>query len=583
MMEANAAAFAGEVSESSVPGFDAEVDVLVVGTGAGGMTAALKAHDEGGRVLVIEKTDQYGGSSAMSSCLLWLPNNHLMPELGIDDSADDAMTYLRGTTKGAVAEARLEAFVARGPEMLRYLVDQTQVEVVGLPEYPDYYPGIEGSKPGGRSVEPAHFNAKLLGDDFLAMRSQNLQMQVMGRLGMTAVEARMVLTGQPGGIALFAKLIFKYCFDIPWRFRSKRDRNPSGGNALIGMLRMSLRDRDVPIWLKTPARDLLIDDGRVVGLEVEREGRSFRIRAARGVIFAAGGFEGSQPMRDKYLPNPTRAEWTCGNSYNTGEVIQMGIKAGAAVDLMDDAWWGPTSVVPGEEQARMLVIEKSLPGSILVSQQGKRFVNEAAPYVDIVNAMYAHHSDADSCIPAYFVFDATYRKKYMCGPVLQGSATPDWMVRKFFRDGYMKKADTLEDLAAQLGVDAEGLRDSVERNNEYARTGVDLDFQRGDNIYDQYYGDAKVEPNPCLGPIEKAPFYAIEAFAGELGTKGGLLVDERARVLTTGGEPIPGLYAIGNCSSAVMGRSYPGAGATIGPAATFGYIAALDCLAKNAS
>ena len=206
-------------------------------------------------------------------------------------------------------------------------------------------------------------------------------------------------------------------------------------------------------------------------------------------------------------------------------------------------------------------------------------MNEAAPYIDIVNAMYrTHGSDEEQCVPAYFVFDATYRKKYMCGPILQGSAMPDWMVRRFFRNGYLKKSDSLEGLARQIGVDAEGLHASVAKNNEYARTGKDLDFQRGDNIYDQYYGDAQVEPNPCLGPIEKPPFYAIDAFAGELGTKGGLLTDEWARVLTPVGEVIPGLYAIGNCSSAVMGRSYPGAGATIGPACTFGYIAASDAM-----
>ena len=558
--------------ESANQGWDEEVDVLVVGSGAGAMTAALRAHDEGGEVLLIEKTSQYGGSSAMSSCLLWIPENHLMPGLGIEDNREDAMEYLRGTTKGDVAEVRLEAFCENGPRMLRYLVEKTRVDVVGLPEYPDYYPAVEGSKPGGRSVEPQHFNAKLLGDDFLNLRAQNLQMQVIGRLGMTAVEARMVLTGQPGGMMLFTKLILKYLMDIPWRFRSRRDRNPSGGNALIGMLRLSLRDREIPLWLNTPARDIVIEDGQVVGMEVEKDGKTFRIRARKGVILAAGGFEANQIMREKYLPNPTRAEWTCGNPGNTGDVIEMGIKAGAAVGLMDDAWWGPTSVVPGEEQARMFVIEKSLPGSILVSQSGKRFVNEAAPYIDIVNAMHKTHEAGDPCVPAFFIFDAEYRKKYMCGPVLQ--RTPDFMIQKLFRDGYMKKGRTLDELAQQIGVDAEGLKDSVAKNNEYAKSGVDPDFHRGANIYDQYYGDLAVEPNPCLGPIGDGPYYAIEAFAGELGTKGGLMVDELARVVRASGEAVPGLYAIGNCSSAVMGRSYPGAGATIGPATTFGYIAA---------
>jgi 3-oxosteroid 1-dehydrogenase len=547
------------MTDSDTGTWDHEVDVLVVGTGAGAMVAALRAHDQGGSALLIEKTDRYGGSSAMSSCLLWIPNNHLMAGIGVPDSPEEAWEYLEGTTAGVVSEDRLRAYLDMAPKALQWLTENTHVELIALPEYPD-------------------FDARLLGDDFLSMRAQNLQMQVMGRLGMTAVEARAMLTGQPGGMTLFIKLWIKYALDIPWRFRSKRDRNPSGGNALIGMLRLSLMDRDIPLWLNAPARELIVEEGRLTGVAVEREGRTVRVRARRGVILAAGGFEGSQRMREKHLPNPTRREWTCGNPHNTGDLIEMGMQLGAGVDLMDDAWWGPTTVVPGEEQARMLVIEKCLPGSVLVNKRGERFVNEGAPYIDIVNAMYEKHSPETPCVPAYLVFDATYRKKYICGPLLQGSAQPDWMARKLLNQGYLKKSATLEGLAAQLGVDAEGLKATVEKNNAYAVTGKDLEFQRGDSTYDRYYGDAKVEPNPCLGPIEKPPFYAIEAFAGDLGTKGGLKTDARARVLAESGEVIPGLYAIGNCSSSVMGRSYPGAGGTIGPATTFGYVAASDAM-----
>ena len=558
--------------------FDHSVDVLVVGTGAGAMTAALRAHDQGGNTLLIEKSDRYGGSSAMSSCLLWIPNNHLMADAGVPDTPEEAWSYLQGTTGGEISEDRLRAFLKVGPEMLEYLADKTHAEFVSLPEYSDYYPRIEGGKPGGRSVEPTHFDCRQLGDDFLNLRNQNPQMQIMGRLGMTAAEARMTMTGQPGGMWLFVKLWLKYLFDIRWRFRSPRDRNPSGGNALIGMLRLSLMDRDIPLWLNTPARELIVEAGRVTGVVAERNGQKIRIGARRGVILGAGGFEGNQAMREKYLPKPTRKEWTCGNPHNTGDVIEMGMKIGAGVDLMDDAWWGPVTVVPGEDLARFIVIEKSLPRSILVNKAGSRFANEAAPYIDIVNAMYEKDSPASPCVPAYFIFDAIYRKNYICGPLLPGSAQPDWMAKKLFQQGYLKKANTLEDLAAQLGVDAEGLKESVARNNEYAGTGVDLEFHRGETIYDRYYGDSKVGPNPCIGPIDTPPFYAIEAFPGELGTKGGLAVDARAHVLTEAGEVIPGLYAIGNCAASVMGRSYPGAGGTIGPATTFGYIAASDAM-----
>ena len=567
------------MTDTNTGSWDCEVDVLVVGSGAGAMTAALRAHDRGGRTLLIEKTGQYGGASAMGSCLLWIPNNHLMTGVGIDDTPEEAWEYLKGTTAGAVSDDRLRAYLDNAPGVLQWLSNRARAEFVAQPAYPDYYPRVAGSKPGGRSVEPAHFDARKLGDDFLLMREQNLQMQVMGRLAMTAVEAQEVLTGQPGGMWLFFKLMLKYVFDIPFRFRSKRDRNLAMGNALIGMLRLTLMEREIPLWLNTPARDLISEDGRVVGAIVEKEGRSLRIRAERGVILAAGGFEGNQAMREQYLPGPTRSEWTCGNRHNTGDAINMGLKLGAELDLMDDAWWGPVTVAPGEDIARMLVIEKSLPGGILVNQRGERFVNEGAPYIDIVNAMYAKHSAESPCIPAYLVFDGTFRKKYICGPMLQASAQPDWMVRKLLKVGYLKRSNTLEGLAAQLGVDAAGLKETVAKNNEYAATGKDVDFQKGDTIYDRYYGDGKVEPNPCLAPIEKPPFYAIDALPGELGTKGGLAVDTAARVLTEAGEVIPGLYAIGNCSASVMGRSYPGAGATIGPATTFGYLAATDAMA----
>lgn len=559
---------------------DHAVDVLVVGSGAGAMTAAVRSHDLGGRTLVIEKTDRYGGASAMSSCVLWIPGNHLMPEVGVEDCRDDALAYLKATTGGVVADDRLAAYVDAAPEMLRYLTAQTHVEVTALPEYPDYYPRAPGARPGGRSVEPQHFDARRLGDEFLRMRDQNLQMQVMGRLAMTVVESRAMLTGQPGWIRLFLKLILNYMRDVPFRFKSRRDRNLAMGNAFIGMLRLSLMERGIPLWLNTPARELIVEDGRVVGVVAERDGKPCCIRAERGVILAAGGFEGNQEMREKYLPNPTRTEWSCANPHNTGDVIRMGIDVGAGVELMDDAWWGPVTVAPGEDLARMFVIEKSLPGCVLINSRGKRFVNEAAPYVDVVNAMYAKDETGSPALPAYLVFDSTYRHKYICGPLLQSTVQPDWMVKRLLKLGYLKKSDTLADLAKQIGVEAAALEATIAKANEYARTGKDLDFQRGDTVFDRYYGDDDVRPNPCLAPIEKPPFYALDALPGELGTKGGLRTDTHARVLTDSGEVIPGLYAAGNCAASVMGRSYPGAGATIGPATTFAYVAANHAMGR---
>ncbi len=561
--------------------WDHTVDLLVVGSGAGAMVSALTAYDGGCKTLLIEKGAQYGGSSAMSGGGFWVPNNHLMADVGVTDTREDALEYMKATTRGAVPDDRLEAYVDRAPEMVKYVCEHTQLKLVALPEYPDYYQLLPGSRPGGRAMEPTNFDARLLGDEFLRMRESAIQSLIMGRIFMTIKEARILLCRTPGWVTLTMKLMGGYWLDIPWRFKSKRDRNLAMGNALVGMLRRSLMDRGIPLWLNTPARKLVVEDGRVVGVVAEREGQTVRIRADRGVVLAAGGFEASQAMREKYLPKPTRAEWTCANPNNTGDAINMGLEVGAALDLMDDAWWGPTTVVPGEAQARMLVIEKALPGSILVNKRGERFVNEAAPYIDVVNIMYEKNKPEAPCVPAYLVFDGNFRKKYPCGPMLQASQQPDWMLPKALKQNYLKKADTLDGLAAQLGIDAQGLKATVARFNEHARTGKDPDFNRGDTVFDRYYGDVNVQPNPCLAPLEKPPFYGFEAYAGELGTKGGLKTDASARVLTETGEPIPGLYAIGNCSASVMGHSYPGPGSTLGPAATFGFVAARHVLEVN--
>lgn len=571
------------MAEQTSQGWDHSVDVLVVGSGAGAMTAALKSYDLGGEVLLIEKASYYGGSSAMSGGGLWIPCNHLMPSVGIKDTPEEAMVYFKATTKGQIPESRLRAYLDKGPETVRYLCEHTQVRMVAMPEYADYYPMCEGAKPGGRTIEPENFNGRLLGEEMLRLREPGLQTLILGRVSMTAGQARILLCRTPGWILLTIKLMLTYILDIAWRFRSKRDRNLAMGNALVGMLRRSLMDRGIPLWLSTPAKKIILENGRAVGIEAEKEGRRIRIQARKGVILAAGGFESNQAMREQYLPNPTRAEWTCANPDNTGDIHKLGLEIGTGLEFMHDGWWGPTTVVPGESRARMLVIEKSLPGSILVNKKGERFVNEAAPYIDVVNAMYEKNTPEAPSVPAYLIFDATFRKNYPVGPFLQGSQQPDWALPRHLREQYLIKADTLEELAKRIGVDPEGLRRTVSKFNEYARTGKDLDFQRGDTGFDRYYGDVNVKPNPCLAPLITAPFYAIESFAGELGTKGGITVDEKARVTKKTGEVVPGLYAIGNCSSPVMGPTYSGAGATLGPATTFGYIAACDAMRGQSS
>jgi 3-oxosteroid 1-dehydrogenase len=560
-------------------GWDHTVDLLIVGTGAGAMATAIRAHDRGGSALLVEKTHLYGGSSAMSGGSLWIPNNHLMAAAGVHDSPEEALTYLKHLTRGEVPEPKLARYVETAPRMLRYMDERAGLHMQSMLTYTDYYPEAPGGKPGGRSVEPHHFDARRLGDEFTNMREPAIQELVMGRVSMTATEAHHLLARHPGWIGLTTRIMSRYWLDVAGRLASKRDRCLSLGNALIGMLRRALMDRSVPLWRSTAAREIVVESGRVVGAVVEQNGRTLRLRATKGLVLAAGGFESNDDMRRQYLPNPTKAEWTTANPGNTGDAIRMGMALGAAVDLMDDAWWGPTTVVPGETRARMLVIEKGLPGSIFVNKRGERFLNEATPYNDICKQMYAHNTPESPSVPAYMVFDATYRKKYPLGPFFPGSQQPDWALPKQLKEArYLKKADTLDELAAQLGIDAAGLKASVEKINRYAREGRDRDFHRGESLFDRYYGDEKVKPNPCLAPLDKAPYYGLVVYPGDLGTKGGLRTDVSSRVLTKDGAPIDGLYAIGNTSASVMGRTYPGAGGTMGPAMTFGFIVAEELI-----
>ena len=562
--------------------WDSNVDFLVVGTGAGAMTAAIAAHDLGGNTLLIEKSPQYGGSSALSGGGLWVPNNHLMPASGFSDSYEEAFKYVKGCVGDEVAEIRLETYLKTAPQAIQYLCDKTHVKLHIVSDYSDYYQDVPGSTEGGRGLEATAFDGKRLSEkEFLEMRATPPQELIMGRVSMMIPEAQALLTHSPGWITTLLKRAAEYISDIPWRFKSKRDRRCSMGNALICPLRLSVKERGIPLWLNTGAKRIIVEDGKVVGMEVEKEGKPFFIRAQKGVLFAAGGFDNNAAMRKKYLPQPSRTEWSCGNPYSTGDAINMGVEVGAGLEMMDEGWWGPTVVVPGEERARMLVIEKSLPGGVMVNKKGKRFVKETSAYNDIVKAMYANHSEESPCVPAYLVFDATFRKKYPVGPLLPGAQQPDWMVPGEIKETFIKKADTLEGLAALMGIDPSGLSETVTQMNAFAKTGVDTEYGRGENAFDRFYGDKSVEPNPCMAPIVKGPFYGLEVYPGELGTKGGLKVDERARVLTESGELIPGLYATGNCSSPVMGRSYPGPGATLGPTTTFGYIAAHDALGKE--
>lgn len=550
--------------------FDRTTDVLVVGTGAGAMTAALRAAHAGADVLMIEKGARYGGTSATSGGGLWIPDNHLMPGVSIPDSEADAITYLQALTKDDVAPANVRAFVTHGKRMLRWLADHTHAQFQAMAYYADYYQHLPGARPGGRSIDPLAYDARRLGDDFAHLAEPHRQTRVLGLMGYTNTEGAMLLSKAPGWWKVMLKLAFLYFTDLPWRLFSRRSRRLTMGAALLGRLRHSLLERGVEILLSTPAEALLVGaEGRVVGVRARRDGQPFAIQAKRAVILASGGFEHSQALREQYLPGPTRTTWSAACPHNTGDLLVAAQKIGAATALLDEAWWGPTVAIAGEDRARMLFTERSMPGALVVNRKGQRFFNESVAYTTAVQAMYGAGN-----LPSYLVFDARYRREYPFGPLLPGGMHLDRLQPAHIRKDLVKRGRTLEELAAALGIDPEGLVATVSRFNGFAREGKDLDFQRGENPYDLLYGDVRVQPNPCLAPLAEAPYFGLEIFPGDIGTKGGLLTDAHARVLSTDGAPIVGLYAVGNCSASVTGRYYPGAGATLGPAMTFGFLAA---------
>jgi len=551
--------------------WDCTTDLLVVGSGAGAMTAAFAARWEGLDSLVVEKTPFYGGSSSLSGGGLWVPNNPLMAQAGFRDSLEQARAYMDATVGDRVPDARKEAYLAKAPEMVEYMLARSRLQLEVSPEYTDYYPDRPGAMTGGRSLDPGIYPGRRLGPLLRELRPP-LYSLPLGIVFKAAEVKDLMLFGRGLRSLLMTAGVF---LRTAWSFAS-RAKLLCMGQALVAPLRLSLHELGVPVWLNTGVEQLIVRDGRVVGVTAQKEGQPIRILARRGVVLAAGGFAHNQEMREKYQRAPISAEWTSASPGNTGDAIRMGLELGAALDLMEEAWWGPSSLPPGEPPFFHLV-ERSYPGSIMVDSAGMRFTNEAASYIDVVHAMYARNREETVSIPAHLVMDQRFRNHYPFGPMLPGRKPP----AAHLQSGYLKVADTLEELAKQAGVDPRGLLDTVARFNEFAREGKDLDFYRGESVYDRYYGDPTVKPNPCLAPLEKPPFYAVELFPGDLGTKGGLVTDEHARVLREDGSPIEGLYATGNTSASVMGDTYPGPGSTLGPAMTFGYIAAMHARGRG--
>jgi 3-oxosteroid 1-dehydrogenase len=543
----------------------AEFDVVVVGSGAAGMTAALTAAHHGLSVLVTEKAGTFGGSTARSGGGLWIPGNEVLRRAGVADTPGQARSYLAHVVAGHATDARQQALLEHGPAMLDLVRRLTPLEFAWVPGYADYYPEAPGGLAAGRSIEPVPLDGRVLGPDLATLSPPYLP--APPGVIITQRDYRWLSLGprHPRAVAAAARVAGRAA-----RARLLRQRPLSMGQALAAGLRAGLKTAGLPLWLDTPMTGLCTADGRVTGVEVTRDGQPAVITARRGVLLAAGGFERNAEMRQRYQRGPVDVGWTTGAAGNTGDAILAGQAAGGALDLMDDAWWGPS--IPLPSGPFFCLAERSLPGSLLVNAAGQRFVNECAPYVDAVHAMYEAHSEESPAIPAWLILDQRYRSTYVFAGLTPGRPFP----RRWYAAGVVFRADTVAELASRAGIDAAGLAKTVTRFGEFAQAGHDADFRRGESAYDRYYGDPRVRPNPNLAPLAAPPFYAVKIVPGDLGTKGGLVTDERARVLRPDGSSVPGLYAAGNASAAVMGHSYAGAGATIGPAMTFGYLAALD-------
>lgn len=555
--------------------FDHEVDVLVAGSGAGGFVTALAAQADGLNTLIVEKSPVYGGSTAYSGGGSWIPNHPVLVAQGEQDDPEKVLRYLINIAGDKVSHERLRCYVDQAPKMAAFIMTQSRWLKDGFVwyrGYSDYHPD-KGGNPRGRGVWPKPIDKRKLGQDEANMRFRAITRgsDLPRGAWMTSQDYHAMIRMRWGvDRPVVAKTMLRLAARIA-RFRLTGERMATSGAALVVRLRLAQQENGIPMWLSSPLTQLITDEhGQVVGAEVERDGSLVRIRARRGVMLATGGFDHNAQMRTAYQPE-VEPGWSSGSEDNTGDGIVAGQSVGGAVDLMDDAWWMPGFLLPpgGIMPVGGILAERQYPGQFIVNSAGKRFVSEPAPYTDFGRAQIDGHKTGISHIPAFMIFDSRYLERN----IIMGRRPGRALGQPFFDAEVAFKADTIAELAVQIGVPPEQLIETHERFNSFARKGVDDDFHRGESAYENYYADPSC-PNPNLAPVESPPFYAIKIVPGDLGTKGGLVTNEHAQVLRTDGSVIPGLYATGNSSSAVMGNDYAGPGATIGPAMTFGYVGA---------
>lgn len=533
--------------------WDQEADVVVLGSGGAAMTAAIAAHDFGAKeVVILERSGMVGGTTAMSGGMLWIPNNHHQQAAGIADSDEDIVTYLDSLAPGALDPETLWAFMQNGPEMLRYFEEKTPVRLHAFADFPDYQPYAPGAKPdGGRSLDNAAFSFARLGKWASRVNPSKMAYPLRGSL-MEATRGTL---------------------DEQTLAEREAGDYRGLGQALAGSLFLAVIERNIPVEFETRARRLVKDGDRVVGVIAEdASGRTVHVRARRGVVIATGGFEWNETLVKSFLRGPLTGPVSVPE--NEGDGLLMAIEAGAQIANMQNAYWMQSTLEfkPQHRAAKPNYLlgsdERARPGAILVNRKGQRFVNEAANYNALGKSLHAFDAGTHSYanLPYWLIIDQRYKDKYHLFNAAPGAPAP----------AFAMKADTLEELAQIAGIDREGLRAQVDRFNAMVRNGHDDEFNRGDNSYDNFYmwGDTDFEPPfRTLGVIDQPPFYAVKMEAGALGTAGGPKTNADAQVVDWQGNAIPGLYAAGNAMAAVLGDVYGGAGGTLGPGMTFGYIA----------
>ncbi|MCG5434214.1 FAD-dependent oxidoreductase [Mycobacterium sp. MYCO198283] len=521
--------------------WDTETDVVVLGTGAAGLTAALTAAAEGADVAVFEKAPTVGGTSAVSGGILWIPAHDRSPDGPL--TVEDAMAYLRAQSLGYMDDELVETFVRTGPRMLDYVEAHSRLRFEVATGFPDYKPELPGGRPGGgRSINARPFDLELLGDWRTRITSFPADFSNVGIDAETRARIHAAVDANDGD----------YCV---------------AGTALVAGLLEGLLAHGIVPQPESRAVELLGPGHSVTGVRVHRPGGSVRVRARRGVVLACGGFEWDSRLVEAYLRGPMRG--AVSPPYNTGDGLRMAMAHGADLANMGEAWWVPIVQIPGDTidgrpRSRSVRLERTRPRSIIVNRAGKRFLNEAGEYNSMSGAFqYLDPRHGYVNDPAWIVFDSLHLKKYGFLGVDPDGVAPDWF----------SPSKDLDELSEHTGIDAAGLRRTLDAWNRNVADEVDPDFGRGASAYDGYWGD-QTAPTPALrtlGPIDTAPYYAVPVGIGAMGTKGGPRTDRDGRVLHVSGATIAGLYAAGNAMAGVTGKAYGGAGGTLGPAMVFGY------------